>query len=305
MKRSRIEYVKNYSMLSLVSDLGFTLVYESSNYYHLLEHDSLKIRVNMNRFYWYSQGFGGDTITLCQTLGRQTNPEFRSFVYTILYLEMRMYDNPHHIFKKMKKLKRKLYLPHKDINDKKAYYYLYNRGISLNIIDYFIMHDYLYQEAIYHNLVFVSYKDSKPVFISKRGTTKNNHYMREQAGNDYEYCFYINHDSSDLIITESIIDMMSLMTLTVDFKKYDYLSLNSVSHYRSLFYHLDHHPIKRVLLRLDNDQAGKHAVQMIINTLNKNYPSIQIDIAYPYRHKDWNDYLVYGIKKQENDIIIF
>ncbi len=35
MKKSRIEHVKKYSMLSLVEDLGFTLVYESSNYYHL------------------------------------------------------------------------------------------------------------------------------------------------------------------------------------------------------------------------------------------------------------------------------
>ena len=38
MKKSRIEHVKKYSMLSLVEDLGFTLVYESSNYYHLEEH---------------------------------------------------------------------------------------------------------------------------------------------------------------------------------------------------------------------------------------------------------------------------
>ena len=39
--------------------------------------------------------------------------------------------------------------------------------------------------------------------------------------------------------------------------------------------------------------------------LNKNYPYIKIDVAYPYRHKDWNDYLVYSIKNKENDIIIF
>ena len=86
---------------------------------------------------------------------------------------------------------------------------------------------------------------------------------------------------------------------------YDYLSLNSVSHYRALFYHLEHQPIERVLLRLDNDQAGRWAVHKIVDILNKNYPYIKIDVAYPYRHKDWNDYLVYGIKQKENDIIIF
>ncbi len=305
MKRSRIEHVKNYSILSLVEDLGFTLVYESTNYYHLEEHDSLKIRVNINRFYWYSKGFGGDTITLCRTLGLEKNPEFHSFIYTILYLEMRMYKNPQHEFKRIERRKRKLVLPRKDINNKKVYYYLYDRGISLNIIDYFIDHGYLYQEAVHHNLVFVSYKDSKPIFISKRGTMKNNRYMRDLAGNDYEHCFYISPDSSQLIVTESIIDMMSLMTLTDDFNNYDYLSLNSVSHYRALFYHLEHQPIERVLLRLDNDQAGRHAVHTIIDILNKKYPHIKIDVAYPYRHKDWNDYLVYGIKHKGNDIIMF
>lgn len=303
MKRSRIEHVKNYSILSLVDDLGFTLIYESTNYYHLEEHDSLKIRVNINRFYWYSEGFGGDTITLCQTLGLEKNPEFHSFIYTILYLEMRMYKSPQHEFKRIERRKRKLILPRKDINNKKVYYYLYDRGISLNTIDYFIDHGYLYQEAVHHNLVFVSYKDSKPIFISKRGTMKNNRYMRDLAGNDYEHCFYISHDSSQLIVTESIIDMMSLMTLTDDFNNYDYLSLNSVSHYRALFYHLEHQPIERVLLRLDNDQAGRHAVHTMIDVLNKKYPHIKIDVAYPYRHKDWNDYLVYGIKHKENDII--
>ena len=64
-------------------------------------------------------------------------------------------------------------------------------------------------------------------------------------------------------------------------------------------------PIERILLRLDNDQAGRHAVHTMIDVLNKNYPHIKIDVAYPYRHKDWNDYLVYGIKHKENDIIIF
>ena len=218
---------------------------------------------------------------------------------------MRMYKNPHHEFKKIEKQKRKLYLPRKDINNKKIYYYLYERGIHLDIIDYFIDHGYLYQEAVQHNLIFVSYKDNKPVFVSKRGSVKNNRYMREQSGNDYDHCFYISHNASQLIVTESIIDMMSIMTLTYNFKNYDYLSLNSVSHYRALFYHLDHQSIERVLLRLDNDQAGRQTVHKITQLLNKNYPHIKIDVAYPYRHKDWNDYLVYGIKHKENDIIIF
>lgn len=134
MKKSRIEHVKKYSMLSLVEDLGFTLVYESFNYYHLEEHDSLKIRVNINRFYWYSKGFGGDTITLCQTLGLEKNSEFHSFIYTILYLEMRMYKNPHHEFKKIKRQERKLYLPRKDINNNDFSITIYMKEALISIL---------------------------------------------------------------------------------------------------------------------------------------------------------------------------
>lgn len=306
MNKKRIAYVRKYSLISLVSDLGYTPIKESARYYTLKEHDSFKIKVDTNTFCWYSRGICGDSITLCQTLGLETDPEFHSFVYTILYLEKRMYENP------MQKIiatpipKKELVLPLKHINNKKAYYYLHERGIDTNIIDYFIWHDYLYQSAHKNNLVFVSYQDKKPVFVSEKGTLKEIRFIREYAGNNYDHCFYIDHHSHTLVVTEAIIDMMSLMSLDKDYKNYNYLSLNSIAHYKSIFYHLDHdHHIHRVLLRLDNDQAGKRTVEHVSQILKAQYPNILIDIAYPYRHKDWNDYLVYGIHHRKEDIIIF
>lgn len=306
MNKKRIAYVKKYSLISLVSDLGFTPIKESNRYYTLKEHDSLKIKIENNTFCWYSKGIRGDSITLCQTLGLETNQEFCSFVYTVLYLEKRMYENPLQEITVVDKPKKQLSLPLKHINNKKAYYYLHERGIDTNIIDYFIWHDYLYQSANKNNLVFVSYRDAKPVFISEKGTLKQMRYIREYASNDYDHCFYIDHHSHILIVTEAIIDMMSLMSLNKSFKDYNYLSLNSVAHYKSIFYHLDHDlNIHRVLLRLDNDVAGKRTVHAIVQVLKDKYPHILIDIAYPYRHKDWNDYLVYGIHHKRDHLIVF
>lgn len=306
MNKKRIAHVRKYSLISLARDLGFTPIKESKRYYTLKEHDSFKIKVDNNTFCWYSRGIRGDSITLCQTLGLKTDPEFHSFVYTVLYLEKRMYENPLQKINYIDKPKKQLVLPLKHNNNKKAYYYLYERGIDINIIDYFIWHDYLYQSASKNNLVFVSYHDKKPIFISERGTLKNYRYIHEYAGNNYDHCFYIDHHSHTLIVTEAIIDMMSLMSLDKDFKNYNYLSLNSITHYKSIFYHLEHDQhIHRILLRLDNDKAGKRTVQTIVQILKDKYPHILIDVAYPYRHKDWNDYLVYGIRHRQDDLIVF
>lgn len=303
MKRSRIEHVKKYSMIALLKDLGFTPIYESQTYYTTKEHDSLKIKVSKNRFYWYSKSIGGDTITLCQTLGLERDPSFHSFIYTVLYLEKRMFENPQTVEYCGSIHKGKLILPERNKTNKEIYYYLYDRGICYDIIQYFIDHHYLYQSSYHHNLVFVSYKKQKPVFISEKGSSKKDRFMREYPENDYRHCFYICHQSSMMIVTESIIDMMSLMSLEKNFKNYDYLSLNSVSHYSSVFYHLENHPaIQKILLRLDNDAAGKRTVNLIASRIKKHYPSIRIDIAYPYMNKDWNDYLVKGIGSKEEII---
>ena len=305
MNKKRIAHVRKYSLISLVSDLGFTPIKESARYYTLKEHDSFKIKIENNTFCWYSRGIRGDSIALCQSLGLETDPEFHSFVYTILYLEKRMYENPSQKIS-ITRTPKKLSLPLKHINNKKVYYYLHERGIDIDIIDYFIWHDYLYQSAHKNNLVFVSYQDGNPVFISERGSLKKKRYIHEYAGNNYDHCFYIDHHSHTLIVTEAIIDMMSLMSLDSNYKNYNYLSLNLVAHYKSIFYHLEHDKnIHRVLLRLDNDQAGKRTVRFIKNILANEYPHILIDIAYPYRHKDWNDYLVYGIHHKQDNIILF
>lgn len=305
MNKKRIAHVKQYSLISLAEDLGFTPIRESYRYYTLKEHDSLKIKIDQNTFCWYSRGIRGDTITMCQTLGLEKESEFHSFIYTIFFLEKRMYENPLKTFHPQLFPKKCLKLPKKSQNNKKVYYYLHERGIDINVIDYFIWHDYLYQ-SFKNNLVFVSYKNKQPIFISEKGIVKEKRYMHEYAGNDYDHCFYIDHHANTLLVTESIIDMMSLMSLDKSYDHYNYLSLNSVSHYRALFYHLDHNAyIHKVLLRLDNDQAGRRTINTIISILKKKYPYIHIDVAYPYRHKDWNDYLVYGLRHRRDDIILF
>ena len=125
--------------------------------------------------------------------------------------------------------------------------------------------------------------------------------MKEYPGNDYDHCFFIDNKSDTLVVTEAIVDMMSIMTLNVDnYKESSYLSINSTTKDNAIYKQLEAHPeITKVKLRLDHDEVGINATTRIQNNLKEDFPSIEVDIDYPPSEKDWNDYLVYDVNGKE------
>lgn len=303
VKERRLK-TKQYDLLILANDLGFTPVKISQRYYSLVEHDSVRIDITKNAFRQYSTGAFGDTVAFCMSLGTEKDIRFKNLEYAVSYVENKIKQNPWnkktYNYKNEKKRK-KLILPLEDYDNRKLYYYMENRGIDISVVDEFIINKWLYQEHNHHNLVFVSYKDNVPVFISEKGIIRESRFMKEHEDNDYDHCFFIDYDSDILIVTESIIDMMSLMTLDKNnYKKYSYLSINSTTKDRAIYNQLKNHPnIKQVQLRLDNDEAGVKASNYIKNQLLVKFPDIIVDIDYPPTEKDWNDYLVYDINRRE------
>lgn len=51
-----------------------------------------------------------------------------------------------------------------------------------DIVDEFIANKWLYQEKAHHNLVFVSYKNEKPVFMTEKGIIQESRFMKEYPG---------------------------------------------------------------------------------------------------------------------------
>ena len=303
--KNRRKKTKNYDLISLAIDLGFTPIKISKRFYTLEEHDSVMINIDYNTFRQYSTGAYGDPVAFCMSLGVERDVRFKNLGYSIQYLEDKIMKNPDrrinmNTFKK-NSVKSNIVIPEADNDNRKIYYYMKNRCIDKKIVDEFINNKWLFQERKHHNLVFVSYKKDKPVFITEKGIIKEQKFMKEYAGNDYDHCFFVDYGSDTLVVTEAIIDMMSLMTLDIEhFQESSYLSINSTTKDNAIYKQLlDHPEIKKVKLRLDHDEAGMNATARIQDRLLKEFPQIGIDVDYPPEEKDWNDYLIYAVNEKE------
>lgn len=303
--KNRRMKTKNYHLISLAIDLGFTPIKISQRFYSLEEHDSVMINIENNTFRQYSTGAYGDPVAFCMSLGVEQDARFKNLGYSIQFLEDKIMKNPDRKIKmhtlENNSTKREIVIPTADNDNRKIYYYMENRCIDKKIVDEFINNKWLYQERKHHNLVFVSYKNDKAAFVTEKGIIKEQRFMKEYPGNDYDHCFFVDYEADTLVVTEAIIDMMSIMTLHKDtYKNCSYLSINSTTKDNAIYKQLNKHPeIKNVMLRLDHDEAGVKASKRIEEKLLNEFPNVNIDVNYPPEEKDWNDYLVYVVHEKE------
>lgn len=285
--------------------MGFTLV-KKGRYYSLKEHDSVMIDTTKNK-YWQNSvagtggsiGFGGSVIDFAMVFGNMTLNEaiYALKSYGNVADEEILIDT----LKKCVKLntskeeKKELELPAASDNMKKVYAYLVKtRKISPEIVREFVMKKMLYQDTK-RNCVFVGYDyidKEKPVFACLRGTNTYSPFQGDVAGCDYSKCFYIDNESTKLIVGEAVIDIMSIMTLLkVRWKEYNYLAIGGVGKWRSIDTYLSSKKIKSVVIATDRDEKGRLAAQNICSYVRGNYPSIQRKWELPKKKKDWNEVL--------------
>ncbi len=197
-----------------------------------------------------------------------------------------------------------LMLPKPDQNMHRVFAYLIqSRCISRHIVQEFVNQKMLYQDEN-HNCVFVGYdlhNQEKPVFACKRGTNTSIPFRGDVPGCDYDKCFYINNDMDCLIVAESVIDVMSIMTLLEkDWKKYDYLAIGGVGKWHSVKTYLAGGKIKTVIIATDCDEKGIETARIICSYIRENYPDIQRKWFLPPQNKgkDWNDVIRERSKKK-------
>ncbi|WP_027089065.1 toprim domain-containing protein [Thomasclavelia saccharogumia] len=300
-KDTRRKNTRNYPLLQLAEQCGYTVlpVGGSGKYYNLKEHDSLMINTRKNTFYQYSCSYGGDCVAFLMKFGR--DPRFKSLDFCIRWLEKELKIAP---AKKIEipvtKSKIELIIPDQDTNNDKVIKYLTEkRCIRLEVVEKMIKNKYIYQEkSKFHNCVFVSYSDDgKPVFASKRSSQDHYRFVGDIPGSDYNHCLFIKGSTDNLVVTESMIDAMSLMTLHYDgfignFSENSFLALNSVSKYKAIIHHLSKNKnIDTVILALDNDQAGIKACEIIKKEIKEYNKSIWVCNHLPENCKDWNEEL--------------
>ena len=274
------------------------LIRISNNNYTIREHRSLKI--SNGKWMWWSHGFGGRSAL--DFLIKVRDVPFRDAVTIII--EEKEYKTPLFIAKTPTEKEKKLMLPERNLTDNRVISYLRSRGIDSELIKTCIKKGMLYED-IFYNCVFVGFDENgKPRYASTRATDGKSDEKREASGSDKQYSFRIMHPSYTLHVFEGAIDLLSYMTLTklTDGKwtRDALVSLGgvAVSKCNNCTLKLpialqsatdDMTDLKKIVLHLDRDEAGRAASKEIMTALQGKYEVLDQPPKYG---KDYNDYLI-------------
>ena len=297
MEKDKVTVAKQVSIIELVRNAGYTPVKRGSVYV-LKEHDSFVIFPNTNSFCHYSQvkknGYvGGSTIDFCMRYMGM------SFNDTLDYLCNSLKTEIKKIKPNVKKdCTNEMMLPEKNKDNKRVIAYLCkSRGIDINVVNYFIKNNRLYESKDNHNCVFVTYDENeKPVYAFLRGTGINKSFKLDVKGSRKQEAFPLYRKGSDKVLAfEAPIDMLSYMTLFPNDNN-SLISLGCLSP-KGLYHFLERHSdIKNVSLILDNDEPGIMAVEGITEELiGKGYKVFENELSkemFERGIKDVNEYLI-------------
>ncbi|BAL01869.1 hypothetical protein OBV_p-00140 (plasmid) [Oscillibacter valericigenes Sjm18-20] len=302
---SFLDNIKAIPITDYASRCGYTLVREGTRYYSLREHDSVMIDIQKNCFWRNSvfqrgqHGSAGSIIDFVMEFsGCDRNKALRelALMYGIEGEKAARVEYKTPVAKKAEMPKREagdLDLPPRANNDRAAFHYLYRvRMLDLSVIRYFHAKGMFYQDKEHTNCVFLANK-----FACVR-STGGERFAIDVPGCDYNECFFFRPTvaAKTLIVAESVIDIMSIMTQFVREKKrytdYCYLALAGTNKLFSLFYHLQNEKgIDAVLLAFDNDNAGRTATEAAKEELIEKGYNGRFSCFNAPSGKDWNDYI--------------
>ena len=273
------------------------LVHIGGNHYCTREHDSLKI--SNGKWYWFSRGFGG--YNALDYLVKVKDVPFVEAVERISGVAA--YTPPATAQTEKAKKPKVLLLPKVSRCATHAFNYLRSRGIDSELIDYCFQTGRIYESLPYHNVVFVGLdRYNKPRYASLRGIGTD--FIGEANGSDKRFSFNIPaQNSEELHLFESAIDLLSFATLVKqnghNWQRDHLVSLAGVYKPKenlqesslplTLTRYLSEYPnIKRITLRLDNDNAGGYMAKALVALLSDKY---EVSVQPPPCGKDYNDYL--------------
>ena len=187
-----------------------------------------------------------------------------------------------------KKTERKpLVLPERSPTMDRVYAYLMEqRHIAREIISFFAHERTLYEDAVHHSCVFVGCDEQgRPRHVHKRSTSGD--YKQTVAGSEAEYSFHHDGESDTIFVFEAPIDLLAFLTLHPDgWRKDSHVALCSVSE-KALLHRLEVNPnLRKVVLCLDNDTAGRAASERIGNLLRERGYAVRVLLP---EQKDWDE----------------
>ena len=273
------------------------LVKFSSNTYTTRTHDSLKI--SNGKWMWWSRGIGGKSAL--DYLIKVRGMDFVQAVQTIM-------GNGSVNFPTCENIKsyeeQPLLLPEKSPTTDVVFDYLFGRGIDFEIINYCLEQELIIESLPYHNAVFIGYDENKePKYAAYRATNQSR-IMGDCTGSKKQYSFRLTAENTgEVHLFECAIDLLSYATLMKlegkDWRQFNLVSLAGVYSPKqkiedskvpvTLGRLLEKDKtIRRIVLHLDNDIAGRKATKALQTILSDNYEVVDDPPQYG---KDVNDFL--------------
>ena len=273
------------------------LVKFSRNTYTTKTHDSLKI--SNGKWMWWSRGIGGKSAL--DYLIKVRGMDFVEAVQTIMgngsvsfptYENIKSYEE------------QPLLLPEKSPTTDVVFDYLFGRGIDFGIINYCLEQELIIESLPYHNVVFIGYDESKePKYAAYRATNQSR-IMGDCTGSKKQYSFRLTAENTgEVHLFECAIDLLSYATLMKlegkDWRQFNLVSLAGVYSPKqkiedskvpvTLGRLLEKDKtIRRIVLHLDNDIAGRKATKALQTILSDKYEVVDDPPQYG---KDVNDFL--------------
>ena len=282
------------------------LVKFSSNTYTTRTHDSLKI--SNGKWMWWSRGIGGKSAL--DYLIKVRGMDFVEAVQTIMgngsvsfptCENINSYEN------------QPLLLPEKSPTADVVFDYLFGRGIDYEIINHCLEQELIIESLPYHNAVFIGYDENKePKYAAYRATNQSR-IMGDCTGSKKQYSFRLTAENTgEVHLFECAIDLLSYATLMKlegkDWRQFNLVSLAGVYSPKqkiedskvpvTLGRLLEKDKtIRRIVLHLDNDIAGRKATKALQTILSDKYEVVDDPPQYG---KDVNDFLCkrLGIKEK-------
>lgn len=306
--KTDLEEIKKISITEYARQMGFTPV-KIGSYYTLKEHDSVRIDPRKNIFFRNSTGDRGTVIDFVMAFKGVSCGEAIKLLCDEIELP-KVYKEQNSVPQK----KKELILPAKARNMKNVFAYLVKtRCINQKIVQEMVDRDMLYQDER-NNCVFVSRNENgKSVFATVRGTNTDKKWVGDVSGCDYSHSFFIDNCSRNLIVTESVIDAMSMMDIKEqkgeNHQEYNYLSVSGLGKSReALGYHLGKTLYDIVFLAFDNDDKGRKIAKEMKKHIESINQDISVSMLIPEAAKDWNEELQKekgGFRHEEGEILIF
>lgn len=243
-----------------------------------------KVTIRGNRWYHQYEETGGYIISFFQ---RFFDMNFQETMLMLLE-EQGMKYAPTETEKEREK--KPFELPPANDNMRRMYAYLLKeRLLDREVVQYFVHEKLLYEDAEFHNAVFVGVNENgTPVHAHKRGTSSKGGFKGNVESSNPKYSFHYIGRSNRIYVFEAPIDMLSFISLHKEnWKDHSYVALCSVATHALLHILKTHPHIREVHPCLDHDKAGIEGDYRIAEQVRE-LGDYKVKPEQP-RYKDWNE----------------